>query len=145
MQTLYCLLVLSYLHYCMKVLGKTCTTNIKPLFSLQKRAVLIIHKVDSTYNNNIELLIKSGLMKIKDLEKLQILLVIFRQKAKYDLKIYKKNLFFAQRMRTIFNFKNQYAQTVLRQMCMSVWCQTSLRKCYRRKKISINYQHEVAR
>ena len=52
MRILYCSLILPYFTYCVEIWGNTYTTNIKPLVTLQKRAVRIIHKVEAREHTN---------------------------------------------------------------------------------------------
>ena len=45
LHTLYCAMILPYLHYCSEVWGNTYTTTINPLVTLQKRAIRVINNV----------------------------------------------------------------------------------------------------
>ena len=97
-------------------------SNIKPLSILQKRAVRIIYKADSREHTN-RLLLKSGLLKLKEIAELQTLLVMHKVKSRM-LPVYVQQLFVfgsdKEDHRRTFNFKHPYARTTLKQMCISV-------------------------
>ncbi len=52
LRTLYCSLVLPYLHYCAEVWGNTYKTSLQSLITLQKRAIRTIHKVNHLEHTN---------------------------------------------------------------------------------------------
>nr|XP_049577520.1 centrosomal protein of 44 kDa isoform X1 [Syngnathus scovelli]XP_049577521.1 centrosomal protein of 44 kDa isoform X1 [Syngnathus scovelli] len=81
LRTLYCSLVLPYLHYCAEVWGNTSKTSLQPLIILQKRAIRTIHKVNYLEHTN-PLFIQSKLLKFTDIVSYQTAIIMYRPKAK---------------------------------------------------------------
>lgn len=74
---LYCSLVLPYFTYCAEVWGNNCKIALHPLVILQKKVIRIIHIVG--YRENANLLFEnSKLLKIKDIDDLLTVLIVFR-------------------------------------------------------------------
>ena len=122
MRTLYCSLVSPYLSYCAEVWGNTYVTTVNPLYMLQKRAIRIIHKAHYREHTN-RLFIKSRVLKLEEIVKLQTLLFMFRAKIK-TLPVNLQGLFEASsesgESRRKYDFKHQFARTNQKQMCPSV-------------------------
>ncbi len=76
---LYCALILPYLNYCVEVWGSYFKSSLHSLIILQKRSIRIIHKVGYQDHTNT-LLLKSKLLKFKDLVNLQTAQIIFKAK-----------------------------------------------------------------
>ena len=79
LRTLYCSLVLPYLHYCAEVWGNNYKTSLQSLIILQKRAIRTIHKV--TYLEHTDpLFIQSNLLKFTDIVAYQTAIIMYKAK-----------------------------------------------------------------
>nr|XP_049573449.1 uncharacterized protein LOC125966909 [Syngnathus scovelli] len=122
LRTLYCSLVLPYLHYCAEVWGNTYKTSLQPLIILQKRAIRTIHKVNYLEHTN-PLFIQSKLLKFTDIVSYQTVIIMYRAKAK-QLPENIQNLFRNQeggyKLRGNHNFKILNIRTTLKSFCITI-------------------------
>ena len=122
MRLLYCSLISPYLSYCAEVWGNTYVTTLKPLYMLQKRAIRIVHKAHFREHTN-RLFIKSRVLKLEAVVKLQTLLFMFRAKSKmlpFNLQVLFKASSESGDSRRKYDFKHKFARTTQKQMCPSV-------------------------
>ena len=70
-------LVLPYLSYCNRIWSGTYETHLKPLITLQKRSIRIIHRQDYLAHTN-DLFLNSKILKLKDLRRFQLSLYAFQ-------------------------------------------------------------------
>ena len=127
LHTLYCamillvLLILPYLYYCSEVWGNTYKTTIKPLITLQKRAIRVINNVghlDHTHS----LFLQSHLLKFTDMVDFKTLQVM--HKARYNqLPANVRSIFLDKEggydLRGTLDFKKHVMRTTLKTMCIS--------------------------
>ena len=75
--TLYCSLILPYLNYCVEVWGNTYKTIIKPIVTIQKKAIRIINKADYLAATNPLFICKNAL-KFEDLVKINTAVFMYK-------------------------------------------------------------------
>ena len=122
MRILYFSLISPYLSYCAEVWGKTFVTTLKPLYMLQKRAVRIIHKAHYREHTN-RLFIKSRILKLEEVVKLQTQIIMFRAKSKalpVNLQVLFEFSSESGQSRRKYDFKHRIAKTTQKQMCPTV-------------------------
>lgn len=119
---LYCSLVLPYLNYCVEIWGNTYKSNLKPLCTLQKRAIRIINKLGYLEHTNT-LFLKSHAMKLRDLAEFKTAQIMFR--ARNNSLPGNIQKMFCDReggynLRGESNFKKQAVHSTMKSMCISV-------------------------
>ena len=122
LHTLYCSLVLPYLHYCAEVWGNTYITSLQSLIILQKRAIRTIHKVGYFEHTNT-LFLQSKLLKFVDIVSYQTAIIMY--KAKNNLLPANIQKLFRDRegdynLRGEFNFKTLSRKSTMRGFCVSM-------------------------
>ena len=120
--TLYNALILPYLSYCLEVWGNTYSSNIHPLFILQKRAIRIVHKV-GFYEHTNNLFLRSCTLKLPDLVEFKTAQMMFKARNKL-LPANILNMFSDREggydLRWELNFKQATVQTTQKSMCISI-------------------------
>ena len=117
---LYCALVLHYISYCCEVWGSTYKTIVNSVFVLQKKVIRLIYNETLCHTNR--LFCDLGILKLPDIIKLRVSIVMF--KAKNKLLPHNLQQFFATKYdskhvtRQSKQMKDEYART-LKSMCIS--------------------------
>ena len=104
---LYCSMILPYLNYCTFVWGNTYNSTLKPLLTLQKRAIRLIHKVHFLEHTNL-LFFKSKIIKFYDIVEFQTAQFVYKacnKKLPYHLQNKFKNYTGCYKLRNELNFK----------------------------------------
>ncbi len=91
LRTLYCSLVLPYLHYCAEVWGNTYKTSLQSLTILQKRAIRAVHKVNHLEHTN-PLFIQSKRLKFTDIVSYQTAIIMYKAKKQTFTRKYPKSI-----------------------------------------------------
>ena len=122
LHTLYCSLVLPYLHYCAEVWGNNYKTNLQSLIILQKRALRTIHKVSYLEHTNV-LFFQSKLLKFTDIVSYQTAIIMY--KARNHLLPANIQQLFRDReggydLRGNFDFKTLNRKSTMRSFCISM-------------------------
>ena len=119
---LYCSLVVPYMSYCVEVWENTYKSNVKPVFTLQKRAIRIIKKADYREPTNA-LFINLYTLKFLDIVNLQTLLILFKAHNNL-LPSGLQRLFVIKdtnyELRNTGMFETTWARTNIKQHCVSV-------------------------
>lgn len=122
LHTLYCSLVLPYLHYCAEVWGNNHKSSLQSLVILQKRALRTIHKVGYREHTN-PLFLQSKLLKFTDIVSYQTALIMYKAKN-HQLPKNIQNLFQNREggynLRGEFNFKTLSSRTTIKSFCVSI-------------------------
>ncbi len=121
LHTLYCLLFLPYLSYCVEVWGNNYKSTLQPIRTIQKRAIRAINKAGYRDHTN-PLFIKSRMLKFIDLVKFKTAPVMY--KARNNLLPNTIREMFTERdggynLRGNLNFKKQKVRTTMKSFCMS--------------------------
>ena len=118
---LYYSLILPYLSYCTEIWGNTYSSHLETVFKLQKKAIRIVHNVDFRDHTNT-LFIKSNLLKLEDLIKLKVLLIVFKARANQlpsNIQQLFTNREGGYNLRGTLHFKVQCVRTTLRSQCVT--------------------------
>lgn len=119
---LYCSLVSPYLSYCAEVWGNNYKTTLHSLFTLQKKAIRIIHNAGYREHTN-SLFLQSEILKMDDLVKFQTAQILFKAKNK-ELPGNIQSMFFLKEgsynLRGFCNFKTGKVRTTRKSFCVSV-------------------------
>ena len=121
LHSLYCSLILPYLHYCVEVWGNNYKTSIQSLIILQKRALRTIHKVSYLEHTNI-LFAQSKLLKFTDIVSYQTAIIMY--KARNNLLPANIQQLFHEReggynLRGDFDFKTLSRNSTMKSFCVS--------------------------
>ena len=121
--TLYCSLVLPYIHYCAKIWGNTCKTSLRSLTILQKRAIRTIHKVSYLEHTN-PLFIQSKLLKFTDIVSYQTAIIMYKAKNRQlpeNIQNVFRNREGGYRLRGKHNFKRLNRRTIYICVCVYMY------------------------
>lgn len=118
LHTIYCTLVLPYISYCTEIWGNTYKNNLNEIFTLQKKALRIIHKTGYRDHTN-PLFLHSKVMKFEDLVKYKTLQIMHKARNNL-LPKHIQNMFLDRdskyNLRGQMNFKKQRVRTTLKEM-----------------------------
>lgn len=152
LHTLYCSLVSPYFQYCAEVWGNNYKTSLRPLTTIQKRAIRIIHNVGYQEHTN-SLFLQSKLLKFTDIADYQTAQIMY--KAKNDLlPINIQKLFSihegSYNLRGKINFSLTLFRTNRKSFCVSVsgvrlWNRFAmeLKQCPNMKQFKMRYKDTI--
>ena len=122
MNILYCSLILPYLSYCVEIWGNACKTTLKPICTIQKRAMRLVNNV-GFHNHTNPLFIKLKALKFMDLVDQKTALILF--KARINMLPPNIQRLFKEReggyaLRGELNWKQNSHNTTMKSRCISV-------------------------